>query len=76
MRIQNLSDDIEVPGINISPDIFVGRMEQVRVLVADLNKDFITEEQKNLLLRAIDLLFHSCFLEMAETKMEINSKVH
>ena len=71
-----MSDDIDIPAINITPDVFVGRMEQVRVLIADLNKDFITEEQKHLLLRAIDLLFHSCFLEMAETKIEINSKVH
>ncbi len=68
-------DDSLVPAIHISPDVLVGRMEQVRLLISDLSKPDSTEEQREMLTRAINLLFHSCFIELSEAKMKTDFDV-
>ena len=52
-------------------DIVVNRVEQIRLLTSDLNKDGITEEQKIILMKAINLLFHSIYWDISDTHKEL-----
>ena len=66
------------PEIHISGDLFVARTEQIRVLVSDLSNPHITQEQRHMLIKAINLLFHSCFMEIADEVdiRSISNEVH
>ena len=66
MKILTEESNLPPPEIHISGDLFVARTEQIRILVSDLGNPDITQEQKHMLIKAINLLFHSCFMEIAE----------
>jgi|8_EtaG_2_1085327.scaffolds.fasta_scaffold206633_2 hypothetical protein len=59
-----MSDDIETPIINFTPeDPLISRICLVHTLISDLSKPGNTEEQNDMLRKAISLLFHSCYME-------------
>jgi hypothetical protein len=49
-------------GIFMPPDILVGRMEQVRLLVQDMGRENIQNAETDYLKQAVKLLLDSCDL--------------
>jgi|TARA_R110000765_G_scaffold406365_3_gene503296 hypothetical protein len=50
--------------INFIPDTIIGRIELLSTLVFSLGDKDSTEEQKNMIRKAINLLFDSCYMDL------------
>tara|TARA_B100001250_G_C19729318_1_gene757652 strand:+ start:774 stop:986 length:213 start_codon:yes stop_codon:yes gene_type:complete len=60
-----MSDTEEIPIINFTPDDpLVSKMTLAHTLIGDLNNPGNTEEQKEMIRKAISLIFHSCYMDL------------
>ena len=60
-----MSNEEETPVINFTPaDPLIGRIELAHTLISGLNKAGNTDEQNDMLRKAISLLFHSCYMDL------------
>lgn len=54
--------------IHFTPDPLIGRVELISTLVFSLGDKDSTEEQKTMIRKAINLLFESCYIDLALTQ--------